>query len=339
MDFLESFNINDNPQILEELKQGIQQEQKQPVEEIIVTEEVKKELEEVNVIKKEEVEELKVEFNIEIEVDKLEKEVNEVKQKLEEVKNNMRYQNMILLFDVDGTICDSGKKIKEDMKKMILLVKEKHQCHLGVIGGGKFEKIIDQLDGLGEEFEYIFSECGSVVYYRGKLIKKNQIMQHKQYRNIQTLIRYSLKFISETNYDVSGHFVDVRNGLVYISLVGMQATEEQREQFKKADRRMEFRKRLWLQLNDKKEKLMGIMGSKNSNLSIVYGGEVGITIYPSEWDKVQSLQNLQKYENIYYFGDRYEENGNDYQMIHHPRVNGIPIDSLEMTKNKLCEFL
>jgi phosphomannomutase len=327
MDFLESLNINDNPQILEELKQGIQQEELQKVEE------VKRE------VKEEEVVMVEVPVKIEIEVDKLGEEVKEVKQRVEELKNNMRYQDMIILFDVDGTICDSGKKIKGDMKRMIQLVKEKHQCHLGVIGGGKYEKIVDQLDGMDDEFEYIFSECGSVVYHKGKLIKKNHIMQHKQYRNIQTLIRYSLKFISETNYDVSGQFVDVRNGLVYISLVGMQATEEQREQFKKADRRMEFRKRLWLQLNDKKEKLMGMMGSKNSNLSIVYGGEVGITIYPSEWDKVQSLQNLQKYENIYYFGDRYEENGNDYQMIHHPRVHGVPVDSLEMTKDKLSEFL
>lgn len=324
MDFLESFQINDSSVVMD-----IQQ-----IEEV-------KEVEEIVEEKKEEivVEGIKMDLpiKIEIEIEKLEEEVKEVKQKIEEIQNHVKFDNMIILFDVDGTICDSGKKIKSDMKDVILSIKNKHKCHIGVIGGGKYEKIIEQLDGMVDEFEYIFSECGSVVYHLGKCIKKNQIIQHKQYRNIQTLIRYSLKFISETNYDINGHFIDVRNGLVYISMVGMQATEEQRDQFKKADKRMEFRKRLWLQLNDKKEKLM-MMGPKTSGLNIVYGGEVGITIYPSEWDKVQSLQYLQKYENIYYFGDRYEENGNDYQMIHHSRVQGVPIDSPNMTKDKLIDI-
>jgi hypothetical protein len=39
-------------------------------------------------------------------------------------------------------------------------------------------------------------------------------------------------------------------------MVGMQANENQRELFMKMDKRMEFRKRLLIQLNEKKEKMM-----------------------------------------------------------------------------------
>jgi hydroxymethylpyrimidine pyrophosphatase-like HAD family hydrolase len=51
----------------------------------------------------------------------------------------------LLLFDVDGTICDSGKKISSQMIDQLVKMKN-NGYDLGIVGGGTFNKIMHQLD-------------------------------------------------------------------------------------------------------------------------------------------------------------------------------------------------
>jgi phosphomannomutase len=202
-------------------------------------------------------------------------------------------------------------------------VKKKYECDLGLVGGGTYEKIEKQLGKeFLKEFTFVFAECGSVAYNKErKILLQNNIRKHKLYSNIQKCMKHSLRFISESSYEIGGHFIDIRNGLVYISLVGMDATLEMREHFKKMDQKMSFRKRLLLQLHERCDK----------GISVVYGGEVGISMYPKEWDKIQVMKWLKDYPIIHFFGDRYQEDGNDYQMIHHPKVIGHKVDHWKET--------
>ena len=240
------------------------------------------------------------------------------------IEENKGENRKCLLFDLDGTLCESGKKIGDEIKHKIVEYKNKGY-DLGIVGGGRYEKIVDQLDGYSEYMTYIFAECGSVFYYKNKCVHQNDLLHHSLYSTIQKLIRVCLKFISETNYDISGQFIDVRNGLVYISLIGLQANHEMREKFKKMDKRMEFRKRLLQIVNDTKNKLLK---ERSHQLEVKYGGEVGISIYPAEWDKIQVLKYIQhEYHEIHYFGDRYHEDGNDYRIIHDSRVIGHCVNS------------
>jgi len=68
-------------------------------------------------------------------------------------------------------------------------------------------------------------------------------------------------------------------------------------------------------------------------INIVYGGTFGIAIYPIEYDKIQILDVLEinEYENIYYFGDKYEKNGNDYLLLNSNKLKGFKIDKVEQT--------
>ncbi len=265
----------------------------------------------------------------------------------EEIKQDgdkkLKYNNSIIIFDLDGTLCHSGQQVENKMIEILKKIKNKYNCDFAVNGGGTYEKICSQIGELKTLMKYIFAECGSVVYEiknnsHDVLIKKNSLIHHKSYNIIQKLIRHSLKFISETSYELNGHLIDVRNGLVYISLVGMQANLDQRELFLKMDKRMEFRKRLMIQLNERKEKLM-FNQPTNLDITITYGGQVGISIFPSDWDKVQCLKYLEKYENINFFGDRYDINGNDYKMMNHPKVNGHRINNHEETYEELLKIL
>jgi len=254
----------------------------------------------------------------------------------QEINSTIEIKNgKCLLFDLDGTLCESGKKIGNEMKTKIMECIQKGY-HLGIVGGGRYEKIVEQLDGYDKYMTYIFAECGSVFYHENQCIHTNDLVRHSLYSVIQKLIRVCLKFISETNYDVGGHFVDVRNGLVYISLIGLQANQEMRDKFKKMDKRMEFRKRLLQIVIDTKNKLLK---ERSDCLEVKYGGEVGISIYPTEWDKIQVLKYIQnEYNEIHYFGDRYQEDGNDFRIIHDSHVIGHCVNSYMDTMEQLNEL-
>ena len=238
----------------------------------------------------------------------------------------------IIIFDIDGTLVESGKEINYEHAAILNELKNKYE--IAVCGGGTLEKSLLQMNNL-IHFDHYFSECGC-VYNINK--SKNQleleqiyiknIRKHKLYPQINVLIKLFLKFISEVDYVLSGHFVDLRNGIIYLSCVGMQATEEEREIFKEIDKSKHIREDLLILLK-KEARHMGILDL----LSINFGGSVGIGIYPNEYDKVQILKILKekKYPNMIYFGDKYDIDGNDYEIINHPSVKGYKINCVADT--------
>lgn len=259
-------------------------------------------------------------------------------------------QKKLLLFDVDGTICDSGKQITDSMAlKINRLVLNDYL--IGIVGGGTYEKIKWQLNNKILP-NYIFSECGSVYHKLFKdieanshqyiLLNKNNLRLEPEYICINKLVKTCLKFISETDYLVSGNFIDLRNGLIYVSLVGMVSNDEERQNFIKLDIKFGIRNEL-IEILKTQAKELGIY----EYLDICNGGHVGIAIYPKKWNKVQVLDLLeidiklnkeQPFAQIHYFGDKYLPDGNDYLIMEQPDVISHRIDTLEQTLIELEEL-
>jgi HAD superfamily hydrolase (TIGR01484 family) len=247
----------------------------------------------------------------------------------------------IILFDVDGTITESGQKISTEMANILNQIKN-NGFEIGIVGGGKMEKIIEQMDGK-IFFHHYFSECGCVYYKNNnnlslelKEIYKKNIREHELYTKINILVKLSLNFLSNVDYTITGNFIDLRNGIIYISLIGLVANLDERSYFLSLDAKNNYRKKL-LSLLHEKVKELNIL----EKVDIVEGGSVGIAIYPSEYDKIQVLEYFSKdeYEKIYYFGDKYEINGNDYKIINHHNVIGFKTDNPECTLISLSEIL
>ena len=246
----------------------------------------------------------------------------------------------LFLFDVDGTIVDSGQKITEEMSLIINELK-KYGCEIGIVGGGKLEKVLEQLDNK-VIFDHYFTECGCVYNKNSKKntikleeIYKKNIRDHPLYKEINILIKYCLKFLSNVDYTVTGHFIDLRNGIIYISLIGLIATMEEREYFIKLDK-----------INNYRKKLINILQNVADNIhikdkvAIVEGGSVGIAIYPTEYEKIQILDYFSEKEyKIYYFGDKYEENGNDYKLLNHKKIVGYKVNNYQDTIKELNNLI
>ena len=158
--------------------------------------------------------------------------------------------------------------------------------------------------------------------------------EHPLYSNINQLVKTALGFLSQVDYTITGNFIDLRNGIIYISLIGMSATPEERKYFIELDNERHIRKHLIQLLKAKAVEL-----EIQDGIKILEGGMVGIGIYPVEYGKGQVLPYLTEYETIFYFGDKYLEDGNDYELIVHPRTNGIPVNSVEYTEKMLETFL
>lgn len=240
--------------------------------------------------------------------------------------------NNLLLFDVDGTLAESGQSLEDNMKNILKSLSKKG-FHIGIVGGGKLDKILQQL---GHDFyiNHYFTECGC-VYHENNSINNNNlnlnliekyiknIRNHELYPYINILIKDCLHYLSQVKYTITGNFIDLRNGIVYVSLIGMSANLSEREYFIELDKKYNYRIEL-LNILQEKARELNIF----DKINIYEGGSVGIAIYPKEYDKIQVLEYLtNNYNEIHYFGDKYSENGNDYNLINSTRVIGHKVDN------------
>jgi phosphomannomutase len=245
----------------------------------------------------------------------------------------------LILFDVDGTLTESGKIIEDDMLCQLNKIKEKG-FDIGIVGGGKLEKILTQIKNC-YYIDHFFTECGC-VYYKNigndTLILENiytkNIRKHELYPKINILIKEALLFLSQVDYVLTGNFIDLRNGIIYISLIGMVATDVERKYFIEINKQYKYRTRL-IEILKKKAEELNIL----NQLSICQGGEVGIGIYPREYDKIQVIEHISEYSEIHYFGDKYEIDGNDYNIINYKNIIGHPVDNYEQTLNILDKIV
>jgi phosphomannomutase len=247
--------------------------------------------------------------------------------------------NKLFLFDIDGTLVESSKKINSKHTSILTKLKEKYD--IGVVGGGVLNKNLEQF-GDNIYFHHYLTECGC-VYYKNKSndvldlekIYIKDIRKHPIYLQINELIKHSLFFISQTTYTVSGHFIDLRNGLVYVSLIGMSANDDERKYFMDLDSSHHIRKELMTQLVEKSKEL-----DIFDKITICEGGHVGIAIYPTEYDKEQVVELFKgKYDEIHYFGDKYEKNGNDYKLINNEHIIGHKVDDFDETYDILLQYI
>ena len=219
----------------------------------------------------------------------------------------------IALFDVDGTLTRPRQTADGEMLEFLQTLRA--QVPVGIVGGSDLSKIREQLGSSAEkQYDYLFAENGLVAYKGGELIATQSLKAHLGEAKLKSFINYILKYLSELDIPVKrGTFIEFRNGMLNVSPIGRNCSQEERDAFEAYDREAKIRKKMVTVL----EKEFAEYGLKFS-----IGGQISFDVFPIGWDKTYCLRFLEEYEEVYFFGDKTYEGGNDYEIFTSERTVG-----------------
>lgn len=202
------------------------------------------------------------------------------------------------LFDVDGTLTPSRKKINTQFALWFLYFSQNNAVSL--VTGSDNPKTLEQI---GPEIcmsvNKIYNCNGNDVWYRQKNIYTNP---WKMSSNLKTFLN---KELANSSYEVkTGNHIEERPGMVNFSIVGRNADKVQRKNYFyydiESDERIHIAERINKQFED---------------VSAVVGGETGIDIIAKGKDKRQVLDEI-KEDRVFFFGDRMDPDGNDFSLAY-----------------------
>ena len=239
----------------------------------------------------------------------------------------------LLLFDVDGTLTIPRQKISDDMIEMLHKIYDDDFIDIGFVGGSDYNKQIEQIGNENMDlFLWKFSENGLVTYFENTLIHEKKIIDFLGENNYKRLINVCLRVISETDIPIKrGNFIELRNGMINISPIGRSCNKEERYNFYLYDKQHKIRKNI-----------ISLISKELSDLDLQYsiGGEISIDIFPKGWDKTYCLQFIEdKYEEIYFYGDKTDIGENDHEIFNDKRVNSFHVNKYTDTIRLLKIFL
>ncbi|KAG5589511.1 hypothetical protein H5410_040025 [Solanum commersonii] len=136
-----------------------------------------------------------------------------------------RKAGLIALFDVDGTLTTPRKESTPQMLKFMQELRK--VVTIGVVGGSDLVKISEQLGNtVTNDYDYVFSKNGLVAHKDGKLIGK-------QTRSSR------------------GTFIEFRSGMLNVSPIGRNCSQEERDEFEKYDKVQKIRETMVSLLKEK----------------------------------------------------------------------------------------
>ncbi|XP_012271674.1 phosphomannomutase [Orussus abietinus] len=237
-------------------------------------------------------------------------------------------KRIICLFDVDGTLTAPQQVIKPSVEKFLFETVKK-EFDLAIVGGSDLTKIQKQLGGENviNKYKYVFAENGLVAFKDGKRLRGETIQSIIGEDALQDFINFVLRYISELKLPFKrGTFVEFRTGIINISPVGRNCTQEERIRFYEYDTEHLIR-----------QKFIQAIKKEFPNLALTYsiGGQISFDVFPNGWDKTYCLRHIQGYDEIHFFGDKAHEGGNDYEIYESDLTVGHRVDDPEDTVNQL----
>lgn len=201
------------------------------------------------------------------------------------------------IFDVDGTLTPSRGRIDKSFALWFSKFCEDNEVYL--VTGSDRAKTVEQVG------EFIYHKCkrvyncsGSDVYEGDRNIRKNEWTLPEAAHEWLTTQLTKCDFNIRTGL----HF-EHRPGMVNFSIVGRNATLEQRKAWVDYE--------AW---NGDRRKIATEFNQLFKELQATVGGETGIDIAPLGADKSQILRDFEDEDYIYFYGDAIFEGGNDWPL-------------------------
>lgn len=255
-------------------------------------------------------------------------------------------EDILLLFDVDGTITPARQCITNEMDTFLSDVRKK--ATVGLVGGSDLTKIVEQTVPISlkkqhcnkdplqiclERYDYVFAENGLVAYKSGELVAKQSLVDHLGEEKLQKFINFCLYHMSTLQLPVKrGNFIEFRNGLINVCPVGRSCSQTEREQFNAFDKENRIREKFIEILNSK----FGSGSDDPLGLVFTIGGQISFDAFPMGWDKTYCLNLIDgNFKEIHFFGDKTHPGGNDHEIFSDSRTIGHSVVSPEDTIEQL----
>jgi phosphomannomutase len=179
--------------------------------------------------------------------------------------------------------------------------------------------------------DYAFGENGCVGLRKGQQFHEESVSQALGEETLKRFINFCLHYIADLDIPIKrGTFIEYRKGMLNVSPIGRNCSQHERDEFVEYDNHHKIRETF-------RQVLTENFGPIGMQFSI--GGQISIDAFPTGWDKTHCLRHLEEYEDIYFFGDRTEPGGNDYELYIHPRVKSFHVTGPEDTQQKVTELL
>jgi len=241
----------------------------------------------------------------------------------------------IFLFDVDGTLTVPRKAASPETIALLRRIRAAGQIKIGIVGGSDLVKQKEQLgESVLDEFDYVFSENGLVAFRDGKQFASQSLKAHLGEEKIRSFVDFVLHYIADLDIPIKrGTFIEFRTGMINVSPIGRNCSQEERDEFERYDKIHQIR-----------SKMVKVLQAKFANLNLTYsiGGQISFDVFPKGWDKTYCLQFLKEYDDIHFFGDKTQEGGNDYEIYVDPRVVGHsvrgPAETVEIVSQLVAKY-
>lgn len=200
---------------------------------------------------------------------------------------------MKFIFDVDGTLTPSRGTIDSEFKSFLLEFIERNTVYLAT--GSDYSKTLEQVGReICESVETCFNCSGNSVWKKGKEIRSGVFELDELHREYFQARLEASKFKPKT-----GRHFEIRPGMVNFSVVGRNASLEDR-----------FHYKLWDEHKNERHSIVEEFTNMFGNGIVVQvAGDTGLDIFPKGYDKSQIASFVKG--PVVFFGDKMMPGGND----------------------------
>ena len=202
------------------------------------------------------------------------------------------------IFDVDGTLTPSRKKIEHEFWAPFLIFCRENDVYL--VTGSDRAKTVEQL---GLDICYtakrVYNCSGSDVYEKDKNVYRDD------WELPSYVERFLLDELNNSQFPIrNGNHIERRYGGVNFSILGRDEDPMLG--------RAEYIE--WCKQTNEREDIADRLISEFPAITVALGGQTGLDIGPQGSDKSQILRDFNEDDELHFFGDRMEPGGNDYSL-------------------------
>ena len=225
---------------------------------------------------------------------------------------------------------------------LALLSQLRHKCAIGYVSGSNLIKGQEQLGTpslpVTSLFDFCFAENGLTAFRMGVPLASASFIEWMGEEKYKALVNWVLIYIANLDLPFKrGTFMEFRNGMVNISPVGRNASNEERAEYERYDKAHGIRMRMIEEL----EKQFPDLG-----LTYSIGGQISFDVFPTGWDKTYCLKHVEAekersgvvYDKIHFFGDKAYPGGNDWEIYDDSRTIGHAVEDPDDTMRQLQEL-